>query len=520
MSTKRLLLFLMVLVAAPSLLLAQDSLSEAYVSPNERLTLRYPEGWVVEAEEDGITVLATSGGVIEGVEDTLPPGEAALALVFSDNDTTPELQILFEDPTPVGIVRRATALVAENNEGVSAFTEPERFTLDGRPAARSSGRLEGNDVLLIAFDVENGIFGLGVIVTAAGELARVEPKMLSIIESVNYVPAPPPVAINLDQLQVITPDNAAQLDQLWSVTPHQGRVYAVAISPDGRIVASSGADNRIVLLDAATGEDIRTLSGHTAAVQQVLFIPNSELLVSLSDDGTLRIWDVESGDERLSFSHDEPLFYMAVSPRWVAYSSYTQDTETFETETSTVWLADMQEERERSIITLEDDQFVNSLAFSPDGDVLMFSASNDQDPDERQTHVWLWDIERDEEMDTWAREGNPVDVFFTPTGRPYATMNDIVTANDLLVWDVEENYIQHRLTGYQDLTYHVVLNAEGKIMGAASYDGTVRLWELETGDQLAALEHEGAAYGVAFSDDGRLVATSDDLGNVVLWGIE
>jgi WD40 repeat protein len=287
------------------------------------------------------------------------------------------------------------------------------------------------------------------------------------------------------------------------------------------MIASGGVDGQIYLLDATNGEVIQTLSGHTSSVEQVLFSPEDDTVASLSSDGSFRLWDIATGDERLVFEHRESLFYMAYSPggRFVAFSSYTQDPETFVTSSATVWLVDTQDERERSIITLEDGRFVNSLAFSPDSAELLFSASNDEDPENRQTNVWLWDIERDQEIDTWVQEGNPVDVFFTPAGRMYNTMNDIHDANDLLLWDVTENYIQERLTGFRGLTYHVVLNAAGTIMGAASYDGTVRLWDFDGLEEVAVLNHEGGAYGVALSEDGRLLATADDLGNVVLWGV-
>lgn len=517
---KRLLTTLVfILLIAPSLLLAQERLTETYVSPDERLTLRYPEGWVVNTEEEGITLLATSEGVIDTISDTIASGEAALALVFSDSDPSPEPG-LFDGGTPNAIVRRAIELISEDSNNVGRFTEPQRTTLHGRPGARSSGTISGNDVLLIGLGMGENVFMLAFGVTASGELERFEPKMVAILESINYLPAA--LEFDLNTLQTITPDNADQLEPLWTTTPHIGIVYAVAISPDGQLIASSGADGEIYLLSTVNGDAVRTLSGHTAGVEQVLFSPDGETLASLSSDGSFRLWDVATGEQRLVFGHDEALFYMAYSPggRWIAYSSYVQNRETFETESSTVWLADAQDERERSITTLESDLFVNSVAFSPNGDVLMFSASNDQDPEARQISVWLWDIERNQAIDSWVREGNPVDVFFTPTGRPYATMNDIAEPNDLLVWDVEENYVQHRLTGFDDLAYHVVLNTEGTILGAASYDGTVRLWDMASGGELAALEHDSDAYGVAFSNDSRMVATSDGIGNVMLWGIQ
>ncbi len=513
-----LLLFVLILTSVAAPALAQDNLTETYASPDERLTLRYPEGWVV-ITEDGITILTTDESLGGGIDDTIPRGEAALALFFSDTGPLAEEDI-FNDGTPSSVVRGLIALIQEDSANAGRFSEPVTFTLAGRSGARSIGSVLGNDVLLVVTEIEDNVFGVAVGVASAGDLDRYEAKMLAIVESINYAPLTP-LEINLDVLATITPQNAGQLEQLWFVTPHIGAAYAVAISPDGRMVASCGADSAIVLLDAATGEELRTLRGHSDQVGQVLFSPDGERLASLSDDGTVRLWDVATGEEELAFSHDEPVFYMAYSRggRWIAYSTYVQDADTFVTESSTAWLADVQNGDNRAIRTLEGDLFVNSFAFDADGNILMFSASDDADPDERQTEVWLWDIERNREISNESRPGNPIDVFFTPDGRPYVTMNDLADPNDVLVWDVEENTIQHRLTGYQDGVYHVVLNFAGTIIGAASYDGTVRLWELETGDELASLDHDGQAYGVAFSDDGRLVATSDDQGNVALWGI-
>jgi Tol biopolymer transport system component len=516
---KRYLLLVMILASLAVPTLAQDDLTETYASPDERLTLRYPEGWFVSTEQDGITILATQEMLIAGIDDDIPRGEAALALLFSDADPL-AAEDLFDDGTSSSVIRGLIALIQEDSENAGRFSEPVTFTLEGRSGARSIGSVQGNDVLLVITEIEDGVFGVAIGVTASGDLGRFEAKMLAIIESINYAPLVP-VEINLDSLATITPQNAGQLEQLWSVTPHIGVVYAVAISPDGRMVASCGADYNIVLLDAASGEELRTLAGHTDEVGQVLFSPDGKRLASLSNDGTVRLWNVATGEEELAFSHDEPVFYMAYSPggRWIAYSTYALDADESLYRSSTMWLADVQNGQNREIMALEGNVLFNSLAFDADSNILMFSAANGEDAEAQQTEVWLWDIERDRQISNEARAGNPVDVFFTPGGRPYVTMNDPAAPNDVLVWDVEENYIQHTLTGYEAATYHVVLNLAGTIMGAASYDSTVRLWAMTSGDELVVLEHDGQAYGVAFSDDGRLVATSDDQGNVVLWGI-
>lgn len=75
---------------------------------------------------------------------------------------------------------------------------------------------------------------------------------------------------------------------------HDGVIYALAVSSDGRWIASGGSDNKIKIWGRITGEWKRTLNGHSSAVLALVFSPDGEMLVSASENKTIRLWNVKN----------------------------------------------------------------------------------------------------------------------------------------------------------------------------------------------------------------------------------
>ena len=83
---------------------------------------------------------------------------------------------------------------------------------------------------------------------------------------------------------------------LFKLTGHSSYVYSVVFSADGEYLASGSDDNTIGVWRVSSGERIKTLTGHFRGVTSVVFSSDGEYLASGSDDNTIGVWRVSSGE--------------------------------------------------------------------------------------------------------------------------------------------------------------------------------------------------------------------------------
>jgi WD40 repeat protein len=283
---------------------------------------------------------------------------------------------------------------------------------------------------------------------------------------------------------------------------HRSSVIAVAVSPDGRTLASGGIDHSVRLWDLAgwrPGEPsppVRVLEGHTNEVWSVAFSPDGKLLASGSNEGVIRLWDVASGRKVRDLTDHSPAHaYLTFSPDGRTIVAGGKDG------TVNRWDALTSQRKEPWHWHVGP---VRPVAYSPDGRLL---ASGGTDKT-----VQLLDTATGEHMHTFWGNTFFTNVAFSPDGRTLAAVNEGSDAT-LRLWDLETK-AERALTGHTGHILGLAFHPGGKLVATASWDGTVRLWGVTPeGQAVRTFDFRSArlAYCATFTPEGRhLIAGLDD----------
>ena len=173
---------------------------------------------------------------------------------------------------------------------------------------------------------------------------------------------------------------------------HFNWVRSVAYSPDGQTLASGSDDNTIKLWNVNTGNLLQTFTGHSDLVWSVAYSPDGQTLASGSWDKTIKLWDVKTGKLLQTLEgHSDLVWSVAYSPDGQTLASGSGD------DTIKLWNVKTGE----LLQTLKDhSRSVYSVAYSPDGQTLA-SGSSDKT-------IKLWDVKTGELLQTFTAHSNSV----------------------------------------------------------------------------------------------------------------
>jgi RNA polymerase sigma factor (sigma-70 family) len=303
-------------------------------------------------------------------------------------------------------------------------------------------------------------------------------------------------------------------------------VSSVAYSPDGTKLAIGHYVGMIQFWDLAAGKERFHRKVPNGFVHGLAFAPDGRTFATVtSEDSHVRIWDVDTGQERRALAFKEwairgPLAFSADGKRLGLGTTLRSGGE----ELITIW--DLAGGGEPIVIRNAHYTWMGSLAFTPDGTLISAGCDVRRVPDEAQPvtalpRIRIWDPGTGRKL----RELDPGPGPGTCEAALSRDGKTLVSAHKdhLLVWELASGKVvrsipidaMNSVAGRSWLT----ISPDGKTIAAERGDNTIRLISLATGKPLFLQDqaHQTAVIRVAMAPDGRLAATGDYQGMVGLW---
>jgi WD40 repeat protein len=290
---------------------------------------------------------------------------------------------------------------------------------------------------------------------------------------------------------------------------HQDQVTSVTFSNDGRFIATAGRDNTTKVWDAVSGDELFSLPGHGNGFTRAVSSPREPLLATSGPDNAVKVWDVSSYRGPYLSGHTSLITTFAISSDQKLLATASLD------KTVRVWDASTGEERWSYEFTAP----VYSIAFRRDGKRLAvagkdgFATVLGLPPENEKRLKPLFSL-IDPNLNSLVLVASTVGLMGSPHGQGPVLAASRIHARTK---ELEKAHLGD--------IWQIAFSEDGKQLATASWDKTAKVWGTSLDKQECSLRHTLAGghtdrvYSVAFSSDGNSLATGSQDRTVYVWDI-
>ena len=282
---------------------------------------------------------------------------------------------------------------------------------------------------------------------------------------------------------------------------HTGEVWSVAFDPAGTKVVTASEDGTARIWDVRKGGPPVALKKHKSWVNTAFFDPSGTKVVTASGDGTARVWDADTGQQLAKLhGHTDQVNAASFDPSGTKVVTASGDG------TARVWDVGTR----RSLVLSGHQGSVNSALFDPTGTKVVTAGEDGT--------ARVWDVATGQELATLNRDGGPVNrAVFSPDGTAVATAGEDGHA---YVWDwLTGNVLTLASSGSSSIA-SIEFNPAGDRVVSAGPRKVAKLWDAKSGALVATFAgHKDWVTAAKFSADGRYVATGSEDGTARVWDV-